>query len=98
VPVGDGEGVLRARAAVGDELGEHGRVVARVVAQAAEERLDRLDRQGDHPTPAPGGRLADRLDRVGVDLAPDHRLAEYRLQDGERLAHRGRPDAVVLEV
>jgi hypothetical protein len=98
VAVGDGEGVLRARAAVGDQLGQHRGVGARLVAQVAQERLDLLHRQSDDAAPAPGGRLADRLDRVGVDLAPDHRLAEHRLQDGERLAHRRRADAVVLEV
>ena len=46
--LGDGEGVLRARATVGDELGQHGGVGARVVAQVAQERLDLLHRQGDH--------------------------------------------------
>jgi hypothetical protein len=60
VPVGDGEGVLRARAAVGDELGQHRGVGARVVAQ---ECLDLRDGHRMRGVAALGG-LSVGADRV----------------------------------
>ena len=63
MPVGDGEGVLRARAAVGDELGQHRGVGTRVVAQVAQERLDLRDGHRMRGVAALGG-LSVGADRV----------------------------------
>ena len=99
VPVGDGEGVLRARAAVGDELGQHRGVGARVVAQ---ERLDLRDGHRMRGVAALGGLSvgADRVASVvGVAEPGVFEDAAFRfLPRGLNLGVQARPRDTALPV
>ena len=90
--------VLRSRAGVGDELGEHPLTgMARAIAQRPEQRLDLLDAEGVDNRGSLRGGLAHRADRVDRQLALADRVGADRLQDGERLAHGRRSEPVGLE-